>query len=99
MKRTIIALLMALVMLVSITACSAPAETPAEPSAPTESEAPADTAAPEEPAAEVYNIGICQLMPHAALDAATQGFMDALEEALPNQVNFDHQDAAGDVPT
>ena len=25
-------------------------------------------------------IGICQLAPHAALDAASQGFMDALTE-------------------
>ena len=31
----------------------------------------------------VYTIGICQLAQHEALDLATQGFMDALEEALP----------------
>ena len=29
---------------------------------------------------ETYLVGICQLVPHEALDAATQGFKDALEE-------------------
>ena len=29
-----------------------------------------------------YVVGICQLMPHPALDAATQGFMDALKQEL-----------------
>ena len=29
-----------------------------------------------------YVIGICQIQKHAALDAATQGFKDALTEAL-----------------
>ena len=27
-----------------------------------------------------YNIGICQLIKHEALDAATKGFMDAVKE-------------------
>ena len=53
------------------------------------------------PAAEgtVYTVGICQLVTHDALDAATQGFMDALEEALPGQVKFDLQNAANDPNT
>ena len=29
-------------------------------------------------AEETYNIGLCQLVQHPALDAATQGFKDAL---------------------
>ena len=29
-----------------------------------------------------FTVGICQLLPHPALDAATQGFMDAITEAL-----------------
>ena len=33
-------------------------------------------------AAGAYNVAICQLMVHDALDAATQGFMDALTEAV-----------------
>ena len=30
---------------------------------------------------KTYNIGICQLVQHEALDAATQGFEDAVKEA------------------
>ena len=48
---------------------------------------------------ETYVVGICQLVPHEALDAATQGFQDALNELLPGQVEFDLQNAAGDPAT
>lgn len=44
-----------------------------------------------------YRIGICQLVQHEALDAATQGFKDAIDEALPGQVSFDEQNASGEV--
>jgi len=50
-------------------------------------------------AAASYVVGICQYAPHPALDAATQGFKDALNEKLPGQVKFDEQNAAGDGPT
>ena len=43
-----------------------------------------------------YTVGICQLAQHEALDAATQGFMDALNEALPGQVKFENKNASGD---
>lgn len=44
-----------------------------------------------------YTVGICQQMPHAALDSATQGFMDALNEALgEGAVEFLVQNAQGD---
>lgn len=46
-----------------------------------------------------YTIGICQLVEHDALDAATQGFMDALKEELGDQVTFDVQNAQGDSNT
>ena len=46
-----------------------------------------------------YKVGICQLAPHVALDAATQGFKDAVTKALGDQVTFDEQNAAGDTPT
>ena len=46
-----------------------------------------------------YNVGICQLVQHPALDAATQGFKDALTEALGNKVQFVEQNAANDIPT
>ena len=43
-----------------------------------------------------YNIGICQLVEHAALDAASQGFQDALIAKLGDKVTFDLQKASGD---
>ncbi len=44
-----------------------------------------------------YTIGICQLVKHDALDAATQGFKDAVTKALgAENVSFDEQNAAGD---
>jgi putative ABC transport system substrate-binding protein len=48
---------------------------------------------------DVYHIGICQLVQHPALDAATQGFRDALTELLGDKVVFDEQNAAGDSAT
>ena len=77
--KKIIALTMAVLMLLSLTACgSAPA--------------PADDGK--------YNIGICQLVTHDALDAATNGFMQALKDKLgEDKVTFDLQNAAGDSNT
>ena len=46
-----------------------------------------------------YRVGICQLVQHAALDAATQGFRDALTEKLGDAVSFDVQNASGDSNT
>ena len=46
-----------------------------------------------------YNVGICQLVEHPALDAATQGFKDAITEELGDQVKFDEQNAQGDPNT
>ncbi|MDE7434556.1 MAG: ABC transporter substrate-binding protein, partial [Lachnospiraceae bacterium] len=43
-----------------------------------------------------YTIGICQLVQHDALDAATQGFKDYLTEQLGDQVVFDEQNASND---
>lgn len=49
---------------------------------------------------KVYNIGICQLVQHDALDAATKGFRDTLEEKLgAENVKFDEQNAQGDSAT
>ena len=45
---------------------------------------------------ETYNIGICQLVQHPALDVATEGFQDALTELLGDAVNFDYQNASGE---
>ena len=50
--------------------------------------------------AKKYVVGICQLIKHDALDAATEGFMDALKEALGEEnVEFKLENAAGDSNT
>lgn len=46
---------------------------------------------------QIYEVGICQLLQHEALDAATQGFKDALVEKLGDQVKFDEQNASGEA--
>ena len=50
-------------------------------------------------AEETYAVGVCQLVQHPALDAATQGFQDALTEKLGDAVSFDVQNASGDSNT
>ena len=76
--KKLIALTMALLMLLMLTACG--------------STAPADDGK--------YTIGICQLVTHDALDAATQGFQDAVVAGLgKDNVTFDLQNAAGDANT
>lgn len=48
---------------------------------------------------KTYKIGICQLVQHPALDAATKGFEDELKSELGDAVTFDEQNAAGDTAT
>ena len=48
--------------------------------------------------ASATTVGICQLVQHEALDAATKGFKDALTEKMPDVV-FDEQNASGDAAT
>ncbi len=45
---------------------------------------------------KTFNVGICQLAPHPALDLATQGFKDALTEEFGDKVKFDEQNAGGE---
>lgn len=49
--------------------------------------------------AESYTVGICQLVEHEALDAATQGFQDALTDQFGDAVTFDLQNAQNDTAT
>lgn len=65
---------------------------------PSETDAPAQQEeGSEEAAKDHYTVGICQLVQHVALDAATQGFKDAIVEKLgEDAVTFDEQNAAGD---
>ena len=47
-----------------------------------------------------FVVGVCQLVPHEALDAATQGFVDRLTELLGEEnVEFKVEVAAGDSAT
>ncbi len=45
---------------------------------------------------DTYTIGICQLVEHPALDAATEGFKKALTDKLGDKVKFDDQNAQGE---
>ena len=73
MKKRLIALCCAATMLLSLAACgSKTSETTSTPD--------------EQDETVVYKVGICQLVTHDALDAATQGFQDALNELLPGPI-------------
>ena len=85
MKKKLIALLLSAAMCLSLAACGQKADTP---STPDTTEPGGDTV--------TYTVGICQLVQHDALDAATKGFIDALNEALPGQVKFEEKNASGD---
>ena len=92
MKKKLLALTLAALMAMSLAACGGQSSTePAQ-----ESKEPEAA----EPAAQTFTIGICQLVQHPALDAATQGFRDAVVEALGEEnVTFVEQNASGDSAT
>lgn len=111
--KKILALGMAMTMALSLSACggsssAAKSEASASSAASAvESEAPVSSAAESSAVSsaavaadgQTYTVGICQLVQHPALDAATQGFKDALTEKLGDSVTFDEQNAAGDSAT
>jgi len=79
--KKLISLLMAALLLVTMTACGTAG----------------DSGAAED---GKYNIGVCQLVQHVALDAATEGFIDTVNAALGEEnINWDVQNAAGDSNT
>ena len=103
MKKKLLALVLTLAMALSLAACGggdAPADSgdSGSDAPPAETQEPADSG-DSGASGETYKVGICQLAPHPALDAATQGFTDALNALLPGQVDIDPQNAAGDSPT
>ncbi len=101
MKRIskILSLTLVLLLLLGLAACGG---NDAKPSAPTgsgsEEPSVAPSADPGEETGGSYTVGICQLAPHPALDAATQGFKDFLTEKLGDSVTFDEQNAGGEAP-
>ncbi|MDO4489297.1 MAG: ABC transporter substrate-binding protein [Eubacteriales bacterium] len=107
MKNRILAAIMAMVMVMGLAACGSSSTTAttaaattaaATEAATTAAEAQATEAPATEAAAEeTYLVGICQLVQHVALDAATQGFKDGLTAALGDRVQFDEQNASGEA--
>ena len=90
---------MAAAMTMGLAACGSTASsTAAADSTPASSTAESEeTSTAESTDDKVYTVGICQLVQHDALDAATQGFKDALTEKLgEGNVKFDEQNASGD---
>lgn len=88
-KRRLLAALLAGAMAFSLTACG---------SSNGDSQTNNSTAG----GGDSYKVGICQLMQHVALDAATQGFQDKLTELVEadgKTVEFDVQNASGDSAT
>lgn len=94
-KRRLIAALLAGAMAFSLTACgSSNGDTSDSTTDSTTDSATASGAS--------YTVGVCQLMQHVALDAATQGFQDKLTELVEadgKTVEFDVQNASGDSAT
>lgn len=90
-KRRLLAALLAGAMAFSLTACgSSNGDT---------SDSTTDNATAS---GDSYTVGVCQLMQHVALDAATQGFQDKLTELVEadgKTVEFDVQNASGDSAT
>lgn len=102
MKKLAVLMMVAILTLAMITGCSGSSNNASTGDNDAEAEESGET---EETDAEstdseaTYLIGICQLVQHEALDAATQGFKDVLTEEFGGSVAFDEQNASGDTAT
>ncbi len=107
MKKKIVSLLLTAVLaMTALSGCGGNAEGAEESSTANVEEskdveesndAGADNGADSASAGKTYTIGICQLVEHPALDAATQGFQDALVDKLgADRVTFQLQNAQND---
>lgn len=86
--KKFLAILLAAVMSLGLVACGGNSSTSSS-----SSQAASDSG-------KTYKVGICQLVQHEALDAATQGFKDELTKELgEDAVTFDEQNAQGDSAT
>lgn len=89
MKKKLLSTLMATAMVLGLAGCGNASSTQTASGSTSSTEAGTD--------GKVYHIGVCQLVEHEALDAATQGFQDALKDKLgENNVVFDVQNAQGE---
>ena len=52
-----------------------------------------------ESAEKTFTVGVCQLVQHPALDAATKGFVDTLKEKLGDRVTVTVLNGSGDQPS
>ena len=98
MKKNLLALLLTLAMALSLAACggdSAGSAASDGGTPPAETQEPADSGDSGEK--KVYEVGISQFVTHDALDAATQGFIDAMNDKLGEDGwHYDLQNAAND---
>ena len=90
MNKKLIATLLSAAMCLSLAACGQKADAPAG------SGSGSGAVSASNGEKTQYTVGICQLVQHVALDAATQGFIDALNEALPGQVTIENKNASGE---
>ncbi len=89
MKKKLLSTFMAAAMVLGLAGCGNTASSQTASTSTSSTEAGTD--------GKVYHIGVCQLVEHEALDAATQGFEDALKDKLgENNVVFDVQNAQGE---
>ena len=88
-----LALGLAAVMTLGMTACGSNSGNNSS------ADAKASTQKTEDASGKTYTVGICQLVQHEALDAATEGFKTALQDKLGDAVKFDEQNAQGDSAT
>lgn len=79
--KKILAILLTAAMAVGMVSCGSSPSSSA-PAAPVSSDAqPSEEGGSTPSTDKVYNIGVIQLLPHTALDAAYEGFVDGLKEA------------------
>ena len=102
--KKVLSVLTAACLAASLAGCGATATSSSTASSGASSEgassaATAESTAAADASAQSYTVGICQLMQHTALDAATEGFKAALTDKLGDQVKFDEQNAQGDSNT
>lgn len=84
LSKKLVSVMTAAAMIASLTACGSSNDT-------------SNSASSSKSDDKVYHIGVCQLIEHEALDAATEGFKDALTEKLGEEhVDINVQNAQGE---